>query len=122
LLHLCFERLDLLRIRVRPFAPLLLQPVVTFLNRGQRLIFLRPVLRSDGLRAFESHMLEHMRQTGLSLRIVHRAGVHVGVEGNHGRLVTLQNDEMHSVRERELGDAFLEFLQILRHGKTRRKQ
>jgi len=36
--------------------------------------------------------------------------------------VALENVEVHAVREREFGDAFFEFLEVLRRHEKRRKQ
>ena len=58
-------------------------------------------------------MLEHVGETGAAFGIVHRAGIDVGVEGNHGRFVAFEHDEVHAVGEGEFGDALREFLQIL---------
>ena len=42
----------------------------------------RPVGGADGFRALEGHVLEHVREAGAAFGIVHRAGIHVGVERN----------------------------------------
>jgi hypothetical protein len=46
-------------------------------------------------------------------RIVHRAGVHERVKGDHGSFVPLENDEVEAVGQRELGDALFEILEGL---------
>ncbi len=74
----------------------------------------RVVLGADGLGAFERHVLEHVRDPGLAARIVHRAGVDIGVERDHRRFMPLENDEVESVAERKLGDPLLKILQGLR--------
>ena len=58
-------------------------------------------------------MPEHVRDSCLAARIVHRPRVHVGMERDHGRIVTLQNDEMQAVGKRELRDPLFELLQGL---------
>ena len=67
-------------------------------------------------------MLKHVRQAGLALGIVDRAGVHVGMEGDNGRFVPLENNEMQTVPQRELSDVFFEFLEVLRRGEERHKK
>ncbi len=71
----------------------------------------RIILGADGFGPFERHVLEHMRDPGLAARIVHRPGVDIGVEGDHRRLMALENDEMQSVAERKLGDPLLKIFQ-----------
>jgi hypothetical protein len=52
-----------------------------------------------------------MSDPGFAAWIVHRTGVHVGMERNHGRLMPLKNDEVHSIREREFSDALFKILE-----------
>ena len=72
-----------------------------------------PVFGADGLGAFEGHVLEHVGEAGAAFGVVDGAGVDVGVEGDHGRLVAFEDDEVHAVGEGEFGDALLEFLEVL---------
>ena len=59
-------------------------------------------------------MLEHVGHAALAGGIVHRSGVHEGVEGHHGRFVPLVDDPMHSVGQGEFGDVLFKLLQVLR--------
>src|SRR5207302_7691082 len=58
--------------------------VVDLFDGFEGLLFLGPVEGADGLGAFERHVFEHVREAGFAGRIVDGAGIHVGVEGNHG--------------------------------------
>ena len=107
---------------MRALATLLVEAVVGIFNRRQGLLFFRPVLGADGLGALESHVLEHVSQSGLAFRVVHRPGIHVGVEGNHRRLVPLENDEVQTVSERELGNSLFELFKILRRDAQRQQE
>ena len=83
---------------------------------------MRIVLGADGFGALERHVLEHVRDAGLAAGIVHRAGVHVGVERDDRRFVPLENDEVQPVGKRELGDALFEILERLRDQREREHQ
>ncbi len=72
-----------------------------------------PVRAADGFGAFEGHVLEHVGEAGAAFGVVDGAGVDVGVEGDHGRLVAFEDDEVHAVGEGEFGDALREFLEVL---------
>ena len=48
------------------------------------------------------------------LGIVHRSGIHVGVERYDRRFVALEDDEVQAVGERKFGDALFEILKGLR--------
>ena len=65
------------------------------------------------LRAFEGHVLEHVGDPGLTLRIVHRAGVHIGMEGNHGRFMALAHDEVEAVGQGEFRDLLFKLFEAL---------
>ena len=77
-----------------------------FFSAGQ---FLLPMVGS----ALEGHVLEHVRQAGAAVGIVHRAGVHVGVEGHHRGFVALDDQKRHAVGEREFSDFLFEILEAL---------
>jgi len=77
-----------------------------------------PIL-SVPLNAMCSNMCAKACQTG---RIVRRACIHVRVERDHRRLMTLHNEEVESVRQGELGDLFFEFLEVLRRQSERRQK
>src|SRR5258707_10913533 len=99
---------------MRPFALFLVDLIVYLLDRIQRFLFLGPILAADGLRSLERLVLEYMGDSGFAGRIVHRADVHVSMERNHRRFMTLDHDEMQAIGERELGDFFLKILERLR--------
>ena len=66
-------------------------------------------------------MFEHVREAGGAAGIVDRAGVHVGVKADDGRVVTFNDQEVQAVGEGEAGYCFLEILQGL-GGKQAREQ
>ena len=92
------------------FVGFRLHAVVGFFNSVQRFLFLGPVAGADGFRALECHMLEHMGQAGLARRDPDAARIHEGMEGNHGRLVPFEHDEMQPVGQGELGYLLLQLL------------
>ena len=57
--------------------------VVGLFDRVERFLFLRPVARAEGFRAFEGHMLQHMGQAGLPGGVVNAAHVYPGVKRDH---------------------------------------
>ncbi len=67
-------------------------------------------------------MLEHVGDAGGAGGIVDGAGVHVGVEGDHGRFMPLDDDEVQAVGEREFCNFFLKFLQALGGGEQREEK
>ncbi len=73
-----------------------------------------PVRGADGVSALERNVFEHVGEAGLALWVVDRADVDVGVEGNDRRVVAFENNEVETVRQRELGNALFEGLEILR--------
>ncbi len=99
---------------MKTFALLLVQAVIDLFDIIQRLFFRGPVLGADGLGAFEGHVLEHVRDAGFAAGIVHGADVHVGVEGDHRRLMAFNDQKMEAVGEGELGDFFLKVFKGLR--------
>jgi len=52
-------------------------------------------------------------ESGAAFGVVDGTGVYVGVEGDHGRLVAFEDDEVHAVGEGEFSDALREFLEVL---------
>ena len=95
--HLLVECADFLRIGLRSFVLLGLQAVVGGLNGVQSELLIRPVRGADHLGALKSHVLEHVSNPGRARRVVDRSGVHVGMKGNHRRLMPLGDDEMQAV-------------------------
>ena len=114
--------LQLLRVGLQAFVALGVIAIVDAFHFVHGLFFERVILGADGLGPFERHVLEHVRDAGFPARIVHRAGVDVGVEGNDRRLVPLENDEVQAVGEGEFGDALLKVLQRLRNQRQRAQQ
>ena len=112
-LELFFEGLDFLRIGVERICCARLQSGRRRFDVVEGVLFLGPVLGADGWGAFEGHVLEHVREAGAAIGVVDRAGVHVGVEGDHRGFVAFDHqDEVQAVGEGELGDFFLELLEI----------
>ena len=72
--------------------------------------------------ALEGHVLEHVREAGAAGGIVHRADVHIGVEGHHRRLMPFNDQEGEAVGQRELGDFFFEVLEGLGVGALKNQQ
>ena len=58
-------------------------------------------------------MLEHVRQSGASRGIVHRAHVRIGVEGHHRGVMALDHQKRQAVAQRELRDFLFEILEAL---------
>lgn len=54
-----------------------------------------------------------MRETGQTLGVVHRAGIHESVKGNHGRLMPLHYEEVEAIGKCEFSYFSLEFFEIL---------
>jgi len=54
-----------------------------------------------------------MGEPGAAGGVVYGAGVDVGIEGEHGSVMALNEDEVEAIGERELGDLFLKILQAL---------
>jgi len=52
-------------------------------------------------------MFKHVGQAGLPAGVVDRADIRISVKRDHGRFVAFEHDEVHSVRQRELGHPFL---------------
>ncbi len=88
--------------------------IVDALHFIHGLLFGRVVGGADLRRAFEGHVLEHVGDAGFAAGIVHGAGVHEGMEGDHGRVMPLEHDKVQAVGERELGDALFEIGERLR--------
>ena len=91
-----------------------MERAVSLIDRVERSLLFAVVGGADLGRAFEGHVLEHMSKTGEAGRVVRASGVCVSVEGNHGRMVALKDDEVHPVVECEFGDGLLETRKILR--------
>ena len=121
-LELLLQVRNFLRIGLQALVALGVVLVVDVLHFVHGLALERVVLGADGLGALERHVLEHVRDAGLAARIVHRAGVDIGVERDHRRLMPLENDEVQSVGERELGDALFKILQGLRREQQRAQE
>ncbi len=109
-------------VGVETLVALGVELVVDFFHFIHGRAFLRIVLGADGLGALERHVFEHVRDAGLAAGIVHRAGVHVGMEGHDRRFMALKNDEVQTVGQGKLGDALFEVLQGLRGQRERKYQ
>ncbi len=78
--HLRLEHTDPGGVGFGSLVALGLEAVVCLLDGIQGFLLGRPVAGSDGFRALEGHVLEHVGDAGFTGRIVHRPGVHIGVE------------------------------------------
>ena len=86
------------------------------LHFRQRNFFGGVVRGANLVRALERHVLEHVGQAGLAHGVLHRAGVHVGVEGKDRGFRTLADDDGQAVVQLLDRDSLLEGSQILRGG------
>src|SRR5208283_1281433 len=82
-------------------------------NFGQRNFLVGIVARSDRVSSLEGHVLEHVREARFVHGILHRAGIHVGEEGEDRRLGTLTDDDGEAVRKFLHRGALFEGGQIL---------
>ena len=59
-------------------------------------------------------MLEHVSDAGAALGVVHRAGIHIGVERNDRGGMAFEDDEVEPVGEGKLGNVLFELFEVLR--------
>ncbi len=113
-LDLRLEPFDGRRVGAKTFVAFGFQLVVEGFHFGQRRALGRVVLAAYVGRSLADHVFEHVRDAGASLGIVHRARVHVQMERSDRSRVALENDEVHAIGERELGDPLFELRKALR--------
>ncbi|OQA05066.1 MAG: hypothetical protein BWY66_02758 [bacterium ADurb.Bin374] len=87
----------------------------------ERLIFLlhalelfREILRTDGVRPLERHVLEDVGDAGDALGFVDRSDIGEGHHRDDRRVMPFDDDELHPVRKGETGHPLFEFGKILR--------
>ena len=81
---------------------------------GESDFFSRVVRGADLGRAFEGHVLEHVRDAARTLRIVGRARIDQRVEAENGGLGTFAHDQSQPIRQDLHRCTFLEACKILR--------
>ncbi len=113
--------LELLLIAAHAFVALLGIGCVGFLHFFQRNFFGCVICSADLIRALESHVLEHVRQTGLTEGVLHGAGIHVSEESEHRSFGALAEDDGEAVVEFPDRDALLEGSQVLGGGQGNEK-
>ena len=82
-----------------------------------RLALFAQVLGPDLVGSLEGHVLEHVRQAGTALFLVHAADADLGEVGEHGRARTFDHDESQAVVQSERLDLGLESRDVLRAGR-----
>ena len=118
--ELAFQLLYRLRAGASAFVALPLQGFERGVHPIQGVLLFGVILGADGGGALEGHVFEHVGEPGKPRLFLGRSGVHIRIEGSHRGLMALQHDELHSVREREFGDAGLHLLErFLRRGGER---
>ena len=115
----CLQRRQPRGVGLEAPVPLGQQRLVGGLLGLEQRLLLRPVLGAHHAGALEGHVLHHVGDAGLAHLLVRAAGVHHGLEREHRRVVALDDDELETVRERELLHLLLEVLEAGDHGRRR---
>ncbi len=108
---------DAFRVGVTPAGAFALELGKDPVHALHRLELRLDVGGADGSGALERHMLEHVGQPGAADFLVHGTRIDVRVKRHDGCLVAFHHDEMETVVEGKLGNAFLEGVeQLVRAG------
>jgi len=117
LIQLRLQLCQLLLIAPVRIAKLLLVGAVGFFHLLQRNLLRRPVSGANLRRPLERQVLEHVRQSALTPRIVHVAHIHKRRIGEHRRIGPLANQDRQPVGQHLRRDPLLKALQVLRPGR-----
>ena len=101
------------------FGTLAIISLVGLLYPLQSQLLGRPIRGADFVSAFEGHMLKHVRQARLALRVLCVPRIHVGKERNHRSFMTFTNHYSQSVGQLLYGYALFERSHVLGSKRSR---